>query len=137
MKPPPLEWRSADWPGYVETPETHLGFMRDACVELTAVAKRGYSTEGRGAVVVGAAGVAPLDLHSALQIAGKTNTAGMSKAYYLSDVRAQSTGLGWPSEDEEQLVSTYDPNTELVVIFRRIDGGISSYKLDMRQRLVG
>jgi len=47
--------------------------------------------------------------------------------YYVSGRRVREQGIGWPAE-EAAMVAQYDPEREVVFIFLREDGGMSSYR---------
>lgn len=45
----------------------------------------------------------------------------------------QEAGQSWPP-DEARMVREYDPNTEVVTVILRDDGGVSSYRMYMPGR---
>lgn len=53
----------------------------------------------------------------------------MTPGYYVADGQIQQIGIGWPIPEATRVVQQYDPEREVVFIFLREDGGISSYRI--------
>lgn len=103
-----------------------LAFMRDPDVsdqerdqfylqymarEIAAAARNGYQLHGRGALVLDQTGARPFS------------------GYYVDEITARETGVGWPSPEVESMVRDYDPRQELIVVFLRSDGRPTTYQI--------
>lgn len=80
------------------------------------LSQEGYKAEGRGAVLVHAGWATG---H------GKDN----QPAMYLGERNARSTRLGWPDEKAAEMVRSYDPQSQMVVIFVDKNNDIFCHKL--------
>lgn len=76
-------------------------------MRVSTLARDGHAQFGRGAVIV------------------DTRSDRDTMAYYVADARARE-GNGWPTEKVAGFVATYNPATELVLIFLKDQGLIES-----------
>jgi hypothetical protein len=102
----------------LDTPEAHIAFIRAQWRDFAAFAWEKYSNEGRGAVVV--------DLRKASRSGANLQI----PTHYVADgsERLALRG-GWPSEEIAEVINDYDPEQDVVFIFRRLDGGLFHYNV--------
>ena len=102
----------------LDTPMGHIAFIRAQWRDFAAFAWEKYSNEGRGAVVV--------DLCKASRSVASLRV----PTYYIADgsERLAIRG-GWPSEEIAELIRDYDPEQDVVFIFRRVDGDVFHYNV--------
>jgi hypothetical protein len=101
----------------IDTAEGHQTLIRLQWREFAAFAWREYLSLGRGAIVV--------DLkRAAMERTGKIPT------YYVAD---QSEKLrkrgGWPNDDVEEIIESYDPEQDVVFLFIRLNSEIYYYNV--------
>jgi hypothetical protein len=100
----------------LDTPDAHVTFIRSQWRDFAAFAWRKYQSEGRGAVVV--------DLTKASKSAESLHV----PTYYVAEGSERLSNLGgWPNDEIADLVKDYDPEQDVVFIFRRLDGGVFHY----------
>lgn len=100
----------------LDTPDAHVTFIRSQWSDFAAFAWRKYQSEGRGAVVVD------------LTKASKSDAGLHVPTYYVAEGSERLSNLGgWPSDEIADLVRDYDPEQDVVFIFRRLDGDLFHY----------
>lgn len=112
----------SDLPTGDESRESHCAFIMLNWDLAAAAAWQGYVKHGRGAIVI--------DVNWAKDPPpGMPYYFGSTQAAYVSQrmVKRQLDGWDWP--DFERMVRQYDPNTEVVFMFLRTDGGSSGYRV--------
>jgi hypothetical protein len=91
----------------------HLKWVQRNRAKLVRAALESYRVGGRGAFIIREEEAKP------------SGTA----ARYLSVRGAQVTGSGWPGEQTAQMVQTYDPAQQFVLVFLYRNGAASSYTM--------
>lgn len=100
----------------LDTPDAHVTFIRSQWSDFAAFAWEKYLSEGRGAVVVD------------LMKAAKSGENLQVPTYYVADgsERLSKRG-GWPNDEIAEVVRAYDPEQDVVFLFRRLDGHVFHY----------
>ena len=117
-----MPYNSSDLPTGDESRESHGAFIMLNWELAAAAAWQGYVKHGRGAIVI--------DVNRAKDPPpGMPYYFGTSQAAYVSQrmIKRQPGDWDWP--DFERMVRQYDPNTEVVFMFLRTDGGSSGYRV--------
>jgi len=83
---------------------------------LIRQALEGYRTSRRGALLI----------HP--QVVGGRSTS-VIEVGYLSDRAAQASGRGWPDQKTAEMVRSYDPASELVILMLHLNGSAISYRI--------
>jgi len=100
----------------LDTPSGHLAFIQSQWRDFAAFAFEKFLSQGRGAVVV--------DLKSAEKHGDNLRV----PTHYIADRSEPLRKLGgWPSEEIEELVQTYNPEQDVVFLFLRLDGEVFQY----------
>ena len=102
----------------MDSADSHQTLIRQQWKDFAAFAWNQYQEQGRGAVIV--------DFLQAL----KTGNTSQLPTYYV----AEGSELllkrgGWPDADIASVVSDYDPETEVVFIFVRLNGECFCYNV--------
>ncbi len=105
-----------------KTRQRHIDFIRANWQALTHAAFQGFKKHGRGAIIISEEDF-------------MTKPPGVPTKYSLGYLFEGSdafklAGNKWPGEKEASWVQTYDPEKTMLVMISRIDGGVSSYRLD-------
>lgn len=98
-----------------ESRDSHLAFIMGNWSVLAAWSWRGYQEGGRGCMVI--------DSKQASTEPTVTSRLGETPAVYL--VADQVPEI----EEVRRMIREYDPETEVVVVILRLDGGQSEYRL--------
>jgi hypothetical protein len=102
----------------LDTPDAHITFIRSQWGDFAEFAWRKYQSEGRGALVV--------DLTKASKSAAGLHV----PTYYVAEGSERLSNLGgWPSYEIADLVKDYDPEQDVIFIFRRLDGELFHYNV--------
>jgi len=102
----------------LDNPEAHITLIRSQWSDFAAFAWRKYLTEGRGAIVVN------------LRNASKPGVGLHIPTYYVADGGESLANLGgWPNEEISNVISEYDPEQDVVLIFLRLDGDVFYYNV--------
>jgi hypothetical protein len=91
----------------------HLKWVRRNSAKLVRYALESYRTGGRGAFIIREEDAKP------------SGTA----ARYLTMRGAHVTEIGWPGAQTAQMVQTYDPGQQFVLVFLYRNGTASSYTM--------
>ena len=100
-------------PALTEKDRAHLNWIRRNSAQLVRSALKLYRRGGRGAFIVREEEAKP------------SGTA----ARYLTVTGVQITGIVWPDETTAELVRTYDPAQQFVIVFLYRSGAASSYTI--------
>ena len=118
----------ADLPTGDESRESHTAFIVLNWDLAAAAAWKGYLKQGRGAMVI--------DVNRAKDPPpGTPYYFGETPGAFISQRMARRLGGGWDWPDFERMVRQYDPNTEVVFMFLRADGGSSGYRVNLPGRM--
>ena len=102
----------------LDTAEAHVTFVQSQWPDFAAYAWQKYLTEGRGAIVVN------------LRNASKAATGLQVPTYYVAQGSQRLANLGgWPNEEISDVISEYDPEQDVVLIFLRLDGDVFLYNI--------
>ena len=102
----------------LDTPRGHLAFIQSQWRDFAAFAFEKFLSQGRGAVVV--------DLKSAEKLGDNLRV----PTHYIADRSEPLRKLGgWPSEEIEEIVQTYNPEQDVVFLFLRLDGDVFQYNV--------
>lgn len=107
-----------DLPTGDESRESHLEFIRINWPVAAAIAWQQYRQQGRGCIVI--------DVTQAKEPPpGESHLFGETPGRYVpyKVVRASDDA------DVQRMVKSYNPRQEVVFVFLRTDGGVSSYRL--------
>jgi len=105
----------------VEDPQIHKQFILVNWEPAAAIAWQEYQRQGRGAIMV-------------VSEWGKVRDpwrVGETPGAYVSEKNVKEWSVAWPNEDVERMVKAYDPRREVVFVFLRLDGGVSSYRISI------
>ncbi len=100
-------------PALTEKDLAHLNWIRRNSAQLVCSALKLYRRGGRGAFIVREEEAKP------------SGTA----ARYLTVTGVQITGIVWPDVTTAELVRTYDPAQQFVIVFLYRSGAASSYTI--------
>jgi hypothetical protein len=100
-------------PALPEKDRAHLNWIRQNSAQLVRSALKLYRRGGRGAFIVREEEAKP------------SGTA----ARYLTVTGVQITGIVWPDGTTAELVRTYDPAQQFVIVFLYRSGAASSYTI--------
>jgi hypothetical protein len=100
-------------PALPEKDIAHLNWIRRNSSNLVRSALKLYRMGGRGAFIVREAEAKP------------SGTA----AHYLTATSVQISGTGWPDAKTAELVRTYEPAQQFVIVFLYRSGAASSYTI--------
>jgi hypothetical protein len=102
----------------LDTPESHIAFVRSQWRDFAAFAWEKYIREGRGGIIV--------DLRKASKVSGKLQV----PMFYVANgsERLQKLG-GWPDEEIALAVNDYDPEQDVIFIFLRLNGDVFKYNV--------
>ena len=117
------KFRAEDLPTGRESRESHVEFIRINWPVAAAFAWQQYRKQGRGCMVVDVA-KAEDPPPGASHLFGETSGA------YVPYRVVRVTG----DADVKRMVKEYNPRQEVVFVFLRKDGGVSSYRLQMRNQ---
>ncbi len=117
-----------------EDRDSHKEFIEQKWVEMAAVAWAGYQAEGRGAIIINGPGVKLTKGFTGGE-SGARNLPGKTEAFYVGELgRAFKEVGGWDHLPNKKvggsiakMVRKYDPETHVVFVFIRRDGGTSIY----------
>lgn len=102
----------------LDTPQGHLAFIRSQWRDFAAFAYERFMTQGRGAVVV--------DLRGAKKLGDNLQV----PTRYVGDHSESLHKLGgWPSDEIEEIVQTYNPEVDVVFLILRLDGDVFHYNV--------
>jgi len=102
----------------LDTPQGHIAFIRSQWRDFAAFAFEKFLSQGRGAVVV--------DLKNAEKLADDLRV----PTHYIADRSEPLRKLGgWPSEEIEEIVQTYNAEQDVVFLFLRLDGDVFHYNV--------
>ncbi len=102
----------------LDTPQGHIAFIRSQWRDFGAFAFEKFLSQGRGAVVV--------DLKSAEKRGENLRV----PTHYVADRSEPLRKLGgWPSDEIEEIVQTYNPEQDVVFLFLRLDGDVFHYNV--------
>jgi hypothetical protein len=117
------KFRPEDLPTGRESRESHLEFIRINWPVVAAFAWQQYRRQGRGCMVI--------DVAKAKDPPpGESHLFGETPGAYVPYRVVRATG----DEDVQRMVREYDPRLEVVFVFLRQDGGVSSYRLHIRNQ---
>jgi hypothetical protein len=94
-------------------PTTHRQWVRQHEDDLLQAAVDFYHTDGRGALVIGWNDYRP-----------RTDE---FIAHYFSDLNLQQSGIGWLNQQTAEMVGTYNPSCEFILILINPGGVNQSY----------
>lgn len=102
----------------LDTPESHIAFVRSQWRDFAAFAWEKYIKEGRGGIIV--------DLRKATKVSGNLQV----PTFYVANgsERLQKLG-GWPDEEIALAVNDYDPEQDVIFIFLRLNGDVFKYNV--------
>jgi hypothetical protein len=89
-------------------------WIREHMELLVNGAKRGYELEGRGALFVRRR---------------EASTDRDQEVAYLSDAAVTKEGVGWPDTWVKDRIATYDPASELVVVFSYDNKEVNTHRI--------
>lgn len=102
----------------LDTPQGHIAFIRSQWRDFGAFAFEKFLSQGRGAVVI--------DLKSADKLGESLRV----PTHYVADRSEPLRKLGgWPSDEIEEIVQTYNPEQDVVFLFLRLDGDVFHYNV--------
>lgn len=102
----------------LDTPRGHLAFIRSQWRDFAAFAFEKFLSQGRGAVVV--------DLKSVEKLGDNLRV----PTHYIADHSERLRKLGgWPSDEIEEIIQTYNPEEDVVFLFLRLDGDVFQYNV--------
>jgi hypothetical protein len=102
----------------LDTPQGHIAFIRSQWREFAAFAFEKFLSQGRGAVVI--------DLKNADKLDDNLRV----PTHYVVDRSEPLRKLGgWPSDEIEEIVQTYNPEQDVVFLFLRLDGDVFHYNV--------
>jgi len=102
----------------IESPAVHKQFTLVNWEPAVAIAWQEYQRQGRGAIMV-------------VSEWGKVRDpwrVGETPRAYVSERNIKEWSVAWPNEDVARMVKACDPKQEVVFVFPRLDGGVSSYR---------
>lgn len=102
----------------LDTPQGHLAFIRSQWREFAAFAFEKFITRGRGAVVI--------DLKRAERLRDNLR---VPTRYIAEHGEALRSLGGWPSDEIDEVVQTYNPEQDVVFLFLRLDGDVFHYNV--------
>jgi hypothetical protein len=106
--------------------DSHVEFIHLNWDQLAAGAWEGYLEMGRGAMVIDLGAPSPSDS------AGYWEEHLTAGSYIPDQNPASGTPTDWPSGDISQLVRTYDPEREVVVVILGEDDQMSVYRAELK-----
>lgn len=109
-----------DLPTGRESRESHAEFIKINWPVAAAFAWQQYQKQGRGCLVVDVA-------QSKDPPRGASYLFGESQAAYVPYRGVRMTG----DPDVKRMVKEYDPTKEVIFVFLRLDGGMSSYRVSI------
>ncbi len=112
-----------DLPTGPESRESHLEFIRINWPVAAAFAWQQYREQGRGCIVIDVTKAKDPPL-------GESHLFGEILGAYVPYPIVRVTG----DADVKRMVRDYDPRLEVVFVFLRVDGGVSSYRLHIRNQ---
>jgi hypothetical protein len=102
----------------LDTPRGHLAFIQSQWRDFAAFAFEKFLSQGRGAVVV--------DLKSAEKLGDNLRV----PTHYIADRSEPLRRLGgWPSDEIQEIIQTYNPEQDVVFLFLRLDGDVFQYNV--------
>ena len=102
----------------LDTTQGHLAFIRSQWRDFAAFAYERFKTRGRGAVVI--------DLKAAEKLGENLR---VPTRYVADDSEPLRKLGGWPSDEIEEMVQTYNPDQDVVFLILRLDGDIFHYNV--------
>ena len=117
------KFKPEDLPSGRESRESHAEFIRINWPVAAAFAWQQYQKQGRGCLVVDVT-------KSKEPPQGESHLFGESFGAYVPYRTVRATG----DPDVKRMVKEYDPTKEVVFVFLRLDGGVSSYRLHIRNQ---
>ena len=100
----------------LDTPDMHETILRSQWRDFARVARAGYCSDGRGALVVD------------LKRGAMTEKGLQIPSYYVAEGSEKLARLGgWPSEEIAEAVRDYDPELDVVFLVWRLDDEIYHY----------
>jgi hypothetical protein len=116
-------FKPEDLPTGPESRESHIEFIRINWPVAAAFARQQYRSQGRGCIVI--------DVTKAKDAPpGASHLFGETMGAYIPYKVVRVTG----DADVKRMVKDYDPRVEVVFVFLRVDGGVSSYRLHIRNQ---
>jgi hypothetical protein len=109
QKPPPRP----PAPELTEKDRAHLNWIRQNSTNLVRTALKLYQKSGRGAFIVREQDAKP----------------SRTFARYFPAMSVLGAGVGWPDVRTAELVRTYQPTQQFVIVFAYLDGAISVYTI--------
>lgn len=120
---PRSKFNPKDLPTGRESRESHAEFIRTNWPVAAAFAWQQYQKQGRGCLVI--------DVTKAKDPPpGESYLLGETYAAYMPYRGVRATG----DPDVKRMVKEYDPSKEVVFVFLRWDGGMSGYRLHIRNQ---
>lgn len=117
------KFKPEDLPTGLESRESHLEFIRINWPVAAAFAWQQYRKQGRGCIV--------FDVAKAQDPPpGEPHLFGETPGAYVPYKVVRAAG----DEDVKRMVREYDPRRQVVFVFLRQDGGVSSYSLHIRNQ---
>jgi hypothetical protein len=117
------KFRPEDLPTGPESRESHMEFIRINWPVAAAFAWKQYRSQGRGCIVI--------DVAKAKDAPpGASHLFGETMGAYIPYKVVRVTG----DADVKRMVKDYDPRVEVIFVFLRVDGGVSSYRLHIRNQ---
>ena len=117
------KFRPEDLPTGDESRESHAEFIRINWPTAAAFAWQQYRNQGRGCIVI--------DVTKAQDPPpGESHLFGETPGAYVPYKVVRVTG----DDDVKRMVKEYNPRQEVVFVFLRMDGGVSSYRLKIRNQ---
>jgi|GEM_PF-1012225 len=102
----------------LDTTQGHIAFIRSQWRDFAAFAFEKFLSQGRGAVVV--------DLKSAEKADDNLRV----PTHFVADRSEPLRRLGgWPSDEIQEIIQTYNPELDVVFLFLRLDGDVFHYNV--------
>ena len=102
----------------LDTTQGHIAFIRSQWRDFAAFAFEKFLSQGRGAVVV--------DLKSAEKAGDNLRV----PTHFVADRSEPLRRLGgWPSDEIQEIIQTYNPELDVVFLFLRLDGDVFHYNV--------
>jgi hypothetical protein len=117
------KFSSKDLPSGRESRESHVEFIRLNWPVAAAFVWQQYQKQGRGCLVIDVATVKDPP-------PGESHLFGETTGAYVPYKVVRVTG----DADVKRMVKEYNPHHEVVFVFLRGDGGMSSYRLSLRNQ---
>jgi hypothetical protein len=105
-----------------EAEQRHRKFLEESHARISSIAREGYREHGRGVIFIFEDGI--LDV-----MEGRAAT--VTIEYVADQSEALQRRGGWPSEQHALLVSDYDPDSSMIILVGRRQGGRELFTYQM------